>query len=88
MSGVTDLDDSCPADDYCGLVSWAEWPQKDQTVLVAGTCGGCGTFVIHCPECEQNTGFHMHIQQCDGCEAVYEELTDTDGVFEGLRRVR
>lgn len=87
MSDVADLDDSCPTDDCWGIVSWEEWPQEDRIVLIAGQCGGCGTLVIHCPECVQNTGFHINVQHCDGCEAVYEELTTNDGVFDGVRRV-
>lgn len=87
MSEIVDLDDSCPTDNCWGIISWKEWPQEDQTILVAGVCGGCGTFVIYCPECEQKTGFHVTIQKCDGCGAVYEELEDSGGEREGVRRV-
>ena len=51
----------------------------------AGFCESRGVRLP--PATHLNTGFHINVQQCDGCEAVYEELTTNDGVFDGVRRV-
>jgi hypothetical protein len=85
MSSTTGFDCPSPSCDW-GSVSW-ENPQEDGTGLEFGKCSSCGTIAFRCEVCDDITGIHVSPQRCDNCEAVYEELVDSDGVYEGVRRV-
>jgi hypothetical protein len=70
-----------------GDVDWTNWEDGDGSIVQAGLCSACGTIAVRCGECGDVTALDSGQERCDSCEAVYEVLTDRDGIFEGVRRV-
>lgn len=61
----------------------------DGSVVLAGYCDSCAQASVECGDCEAVTWlFDDSETQCDGCEAVYQQVLDRKGLSEGFRRVR
>jgi len=90
---MTSYDDgfvACPANN-CerGEVLVSEWREGDGGPAVeAGHCDLCGAASVRCSECGDVTLFiDGDERQCDGCEAVYQQVLDKKGLLISFRRV-
>lgn len=83
---------SCPTDNCpYGEVRLTEHrgEENGDPVVLAGFCESCGYAAVECSECENVTSLLDGSEtQCDGCDAVYQQMLDRKGIPEGFRRVR